>query len=97
MANSQEDQRIATDAPHKTHGAQSYTDQVPPLISKKWLCVHFGLTCPGGKPNTTSLYSKVLTPDVLEAVGLTETQVRCRQVRTFDRTTSRRLIEALGL
>ena len=68
---------------------------LPLLISKKWLCIHFNLIGPGGKANTEALYSKVLTREVLTAAGLTETEVRRREVRTFDRTTTLRLSEAL--
>lgn len=70
---------------------------LPLLLSKKWLCHHFGLVGPAGKTNTEALYKKVLTPDILQAVGLTADAVRSRSVRTFDRPTSMRLIEALGL
>ena len=97
MGETQHPERITPQTQQHPHAGHSVTYQVPPLISKKWLCVHFGLTCPGGKPNTSGLYSKVLTADVLAAVGLTEDEVRRRDVRTFDRTTSRRLIDALGL
>ena len=97
MANSSQDQRFTPDATTRPGAAQSVTYQIPPLLSKKWLCIHFGLTCPGGKPNTIGLYSKVLTPDVLQLAGLTQQEVRRREVRTFDRTTSRLLIQALGL
>ena len=97
MGETQHPERITPQTPQHLRAGHSVTDQVPPLISKKWLCVHFGLTCPGGKANTSGLYSKVLTPDVLESIGLTEKEVRRQEVRTFDRTTSRLLIQALGL
>lgn len=92
-----------TDVPGSSAATwQTRTVQTPPaplplLISKKWLCIHFGLIGPAGKANTEALYRKVLTPDVLQAVGLSEAVVRCRTVRTFDRTTSIRIIAALGL
>lgn len=97
MDNPSQNQPFAPDTQRAPRGTQSPTDQVPPLLTKKWLCIHFGLTSQAGKPNTHGLYSKVLTADVLHAAGLTERDVRRRDVRTFDRTTSRRLVEALGL
>ena len=72
-------------------------DPPPPLISKKWLCYRFGLVQPCGRPIYPALYTKVLTPAVIEAMGATVEQVRNRDVKTFTRQQTMVLINVLGL
>lgn len=70
---------------------------MPAIISKKWLCWRFELVHPGGKPNYPALYVWILTPDVLQALGLTTKQVRRPEFRTFNRQHSVQLVELLSL
>lgn len=69
----------------------------PPLISKKWLACRFNLMSPAGSVDYKGLYRKVLTPDVIQEMGLTIEQVRRSDVRTFDRQQTIKLIEILSL
>lgn len=71
--------------------------EVPPLITKKWLCCHFGLITPRGRLLYRALYRKVLTEEVVLAVGLSIAQVRRQDLRTFDAVTSAKLKSVLML
>lgn len=71
-------------------------ERSPFLLSKKWLCVHFGLFN-GLHCNYQQLYKKVLTPQVLDEAGLNVEDIRKSTVRTFDARTSDRIRKALAL
>lgn len=70
---------------------------VPPLITKKWLCCHFGLITPKGQLQYRALYRKVLTADVVKACGLKMDEVRRQDLKTFDAVTSANLKRILML
>lgn len=67
--------------------------EVPALISKKWLCVRFGIH---GRAHG-ALYKKVLTPDVIQQLGVEPEQIRNQRIRVFDAVTSNKLKEILSL
>lgn len=67
--------------------------EVPALISKKWLCVRFGIH---GRADG-ALYKKVLTPDVIQQLGVEPEQIRNQRIRVFDAVTSNKLKEILSL
>lgn len=74
------------------------TPDPPPLITKKWLCVRLDLVqFPGGRPKYKALYSKVLTPEVLSALRVTENEVRRVGFKTFSREQTVALIRILDL
>lgn len=81
-----------TESSHNT-----YHEQVPPLISKKWLCIRFGLMCPSGAIYYRGLYEKVLTASVIAGMNCTEQEIRNARLRVFDREQTLKLIELLGL
>ena len=70
---------------------------VPLIISKKWLCVHYGLQSSDGRMNYARLYRLVLNPRVISAIGMTEAEIRRKEVKEFDAVTSRLLKNVLGL
>ncbi|MEZ4925560.1 MAG: hypothetical protein R3A50_04740 [Saprospiraceae bacterium] len=72
----------------------SNSAEIPALLSKKWLCCYFNLWN-GSRPNYKQLYKKVLTPEVLERVVLTQNQVK--EMKTFDALTSARLKQVLSI
>lgn len=65
-------------------------EEIPRLLTKKFLCCYFGLFS-GSRPVYSTLYSKVLTNDVLEKAGMTQEQIRKRGFRFFDAQQSERL------
>lgn len=69
----------------------------PPLISKKWLCHRLKIIFPSGSPNYVQLYTKVLTPDVLERLGCSIEEIRRRDFKTFNRVQTCALIRILEL
>ncbi len=69
----------------------------PPLICKKWLCTRFDLVYPSGRVNVRALYSKVLTPTVIQALGMSETEIRSPRIKMFDRQQTVILIKLLDL
>lgn len=69
---------------------------VPQLITKKWLCVRFGFYR-NGRCNYTSLYCKVLTPSVIEKLGMEQAEVRRKGLKGFDRERTILLIQILDL
>lgn len=73
------------------------TPPPPALITKKWLCIHFGLMRSGGSIYYEGLYKKVLTPEVIERMGCTPEEIRDSRLRTFNRLQTLKLIEILGL
>lgn len=77
-----------------THSAPN---EVPPLISKKWLCAHFECQYPNGRFNYSRMYRLVLTDEVIRRVGLEVTEVRRSQFREFDAVVSHRLKIVLNL
>ena len=77
-----------------THLAPS---DVPPIISKKWLCSHFECQYPSGRFNYGRMYRLVLTPDVIQRVGLEVAAVRSVHFREFDAVASHRLKIVLNL
>lgn len=72
-------------------------EPAPAIITKKWLCARLGFQYPSGRFNYVRLYSEGLTPDVIRQLGLTIEKVRNRNVRSFDRVTSVKIIEILSL
>lgn len=70
---------------------------VPPIISKKWLCSHFECQYPSGRFNYGRMYRLVLTPDVIQLVGLEVSAVRSVHFREFDAVASHRLKIVLNL
>ncbi len=74
-----------------------YAPEVPPIISKKWLLVRYGYQQPSGRMNYKVLYSRILTSRVLDALGLTEEEVRCRGFKDFDAERSALLKNILQL
>lgn len=75
----------------------TYQEHIPPLISKKWLCIRFGLMLPGGTINYRGLYKKVLTASVIAGMNSTQEEIRNAKLRVFDREQTLKLIEILGL
>lgn len=69
----------------------------PPLITKKWLCYRFDLVSGRDRLNYDGLYRKVLTPEVIEAMGATVAEIRSRRLKTFSRQQTMMLINLLGL
>lgn len=63
----------------------------PPLITKKWLCAYFGLR----SNNTSGIYRKILTDDVLQQLGLSISEVRNKKFKMFTAVQSRHLSEIL--
>lgn len=72
-------------------------DPAPALIDKKWLCHRLDLVHPSGRPKYLALYRYVLTPHVLQMLGLTEKEVRQRGFRIFSREQTVELVKILGL
>lgn len=81
---------------HETTTA-TYQEDIPPLITKKWLCIRFGLMRPGGTIYYRGLYEKVLTASVIAAMNSTEDEIRSARLRVFNREQTLKLIEILGL
>lgn len=75
----QETHRTATQ--HKP--SDRVGEDIPALISKKWLCCHFGLMS-GGRPMYQTMYTKVLTQEVIEAAGMKVEDVRRRGMHVFN-------------
>lgn len=73
------------------------TFDVPQLITKKYLCIRFGLMQPSGSISYKRLYDKVLTASVIAGLNCTEQEIRNCRVKTFTREQSMKLIELLGL
>lgn len=72
--------------------------EAPALLTKKWLCHHFGLVSAGtARYNYKKLYRAVLTVRVIRAIGMTERQVRRRTFREFDAERSALLKNILQL
>lgn len=69
---------------------------VPQLITKKWLCVRFGFYR-NGRCNYNSLYCKVLTPSVIEKLGMEPGEVKRKGLKGFDRERTILLIQILDL
>ena len=72
-------------------------DSTPPLITKKWLCFHYRLVHPCGRPYYPGLRRMVLTAEVLERAGLDPAQVFHKSKTTFTATESLALIQILNL
>lgn len=81
----------------ETTATTYHTEEVPMLISKKWLCIRFGLMRPGGTIYYRGLYEKVLTASVIAGMNCTEQEIRNARLRVFDREQTLKLIELLGL
>lgn len=79
---------------HAPFATQNIT--VPQLITKKWLCIRFGFFR-NGRCNYTSLYCKVLTPSVIEKLGMQPDEVRRKGLKGFDRERTILLIQILDL
>lgn len=71
--------------------AERVGEDAPNLISKKWLCDHYNIS----HHNPNGLYRNVLTPDVLEQLGLSTETVRTRSFKMFSATDSRKLKQIL--
>ncbi len=69
----------------------------PPLISKKWLAIRFGLMQRSGYIYYKGLYTKVLTPEVIAAMNCTTEEIKDSRLRVFTRQQTLQLIEILGL
>lgn len=85
---------VKVETPAPTNRASSGP---PPLISKKWLCDRFRLRLPCGTINYKALYRKVLTPEVIAALGAAPEEIRSRNVKTFTRQQTIILIKVLDL
>lgn len=72
-------------------------EPAPPLICKKWLCIRFDLVYPSGRVNVRALYSKVLTPAVIQGLGMSESEIRSNRLKMFDRQQTVLLIRLLDL
>lgn len=71
--------------------------EVPLLLTKKYLCDRFGFLMPSGTRNYPGLYRKVLTPSVLDKLGVDAEVVRQKSFKTFDREQSILLTKILNL
>ncbi len=72
--------------------------EVPRLLTKKWLCIYFNLYNPhSNRTYVNQLYQKVLTPEVLEKVGTTQSEIRHVSHRTFNREQTVKLISVLEI
>jgi len=80
---------------HTTHTAD--TAPLPRLITKKSLCVYFGLVNARGRMNYHRLYLRVLTPEVIDALGMSAEQMRHPGMKEFDAVQSATLREILKI
>ena len=85
---STEKQRIA---PQIGKHSQRVGEEIPPIITKKWLYGHFQIS----PTNKAQLYRLVLTSEVLEFIGLELHAVRTKSFRSFDAIQSRNLAKIL--
>ncbi len=69
----------------------------PPLITKKWLACRFNLMHDSGNIDYKKMYRKVLTPEVIQAMGSTVAEIRSNRLRTFTRQQTNILIKLLEL
>lgn len=67
------------------------------LLSKKDLCCYYNLINPQGNCNYDALYNLVLTDEVIQQMGLTVEQVRCRGKKIFTATETLRLKDILRI
>lgn len=92
---------IETIKSREGHFWAKYTNQapteVPPLITKKWLCWHFRLVSPTGRAHYQQLYRVVLTDQVITEIGMKPAEVRSRTLKTFSAQASARLKMVLCL
>lgn len=66
----------------------------PPLLTKKWLAIHFG--CFNGREILRRRFrAQVLTPEVLQRAGISEEHAYSRSTRTFTATQSLMLTKIL--
>lgn len=70
---------------------------LPALITKKALCVHYGLVSARGRVNYRRLYLRVLTPEVLQALDMKPETVRNPGMKEFDAVRSARLRQILHI
>lgn len=66
-------------------------NEVPTIITKKWLAERYKCNDYTGRVNTIRLFRYVLTPAVLEAIGLTENECRKKSFRSFTAVQSSQL------
>lgn len=81
---------------HTTHAADT-APPLPRLITKKSLCVYFGLVNARGRMNYHRLYLRVLTPEVIDALGMSAEQMRHPGMKEFDAVQSATLREILKI
>lgn len=85
---------------HNSTGIPAYllesSGRAPLPLTKKWLALHFKCYA-GGRVNTRVFYTKILSPDVIEAAGLTLEEVRHPGCKTFTVTQSLQICKMLGL
>lgn len=73
-------------------------EPAPLILSKKWLCVRYEcVSLKSNRMNYKRLYRVVLTSSVISAIGMTEAEIRRRDMKEFDALTSARLKNVLGL
>jgi len=77
--------------PTMTPPSKRVGEEIPAIITKKWLYGHFEIS----NTNCGRLYRLVLTSEVLEAIGLTETIVRRRGFKYFTAVQSKQLAQIL--
>lgn len=80
---------------NRTEAAQAQTTNF--LLTKKELCVIFGLVSPAGRCNYPRLYTHVLTPDVLIQMGVSIEVIRSPKKRMFTAVESAHLRRILNV
>lgn len=80
-----------------TNREPSTPPPVPALLTKKWLCAHFGFMSAAGRSHPKLLYKYVLTDEVVKAIGMEPDQVRRRGFKIFDARASALLKQTLML
>ena len=78
-------------AANEAQNRKSAVLDVPTLISKKWLCGHFGIP----QNNPGRLYRLVLTEEVLDYLNLKTEEVRIKGFKTFSASQSKLLTKIL--
>lgn len=69
---------------------------MPELLTKKWLCIHFGLySSRTNRCYYDLLYQRILTESVLMEAGISAEEVK--KVKTFTRPVSIRLKQLLAI
>jgi hypothetical protein len=77
--------------------ASTDTNSTPKLLTKKELCVMYGLINSQGRCNYVALYNHVLTDDVIMKIGGRPETIRCRGKRMFSAVETVKLKRALML